>query len=74
VADEKADEEALLRAIASAPPREPPVHVVDQEGRPYGSSRKCCNMCGLMAHPGMRFVTSIAAWRSLPRPERCGGE
>lgn len=65
------EEEDLLRAIASAPAREPPLHVVDQAGQPYGSVRRCCNMCGLMVHPGMRFVDSTAEWYASSKEGRC---
>lgn len=65
--------DGVVRAVASAPPREPPLHVIDQSGQPYGSVRRCCNACGLMVHPGMRFVDSMAEWRAS-RERRCLGE
>ena len=26
----------------------PIVHILSQEGQPYGSERRCCNYCGVM--------------------------
>ena len=26
----------------------PIVHILSQEGQPYGSERRCCNHCGVM--------------------------
>lgn len=48
-----------------------PVHVIDQSGQPYGSTRTCCNRCGLMHTPEMVYVGSIAAWKMLPDGMRC---
>lgn len=46
-----------------------PVHVIDQTGQPYGSVRRCCNMCGVMAMPGMTYVESEAEW--YEREDNC---
>lgn len=48
------------------------VHVIDQSGQPYGSVRRCCNRCGAMASPDMRFVESLDEWRD--RPDNCSKE
>jgi hypothetical protein len=64
-------DDLVLRAIASAPARHPPTHVVDQAGQPYGSERRCCNQCGAMATPGMIIVESVAEWWDLPPERRC---
>lgn len=39
-----------------------PLHVVDQEGQPYGSTRRCCNMCGTALFHDMRYVATCAEW------------
>lgn len=67
-----AAQNAITKGAASAPPREPPLHVVDQSGQPYGSVRKCCNMCGLAVSPGMRYVEHAEDWWKTPADERCG--
>jgi hypothetical protein len=54
-----------------AEPRNPPMHVIDQTGQPYGSTRRCCNKCGIMAVPGMRYLTSTEEWQALPKDQRC---
>lgn len=61
----------VLAAIASAPARHPPTHVVDQSDQPYGSERRCCNQCGTMAVPGMIIVESVFEWWDLPPERRC---
>ena len=49
-----------------------PLHVCDQEGQPYGSSRQCCNRCGVALvkmrgdYKVPRFVESIAEWSAAP--------
>lgn len=60
-----------LKAVASAPARSPPTHVIDQADQPYGSERRCCNRCGRMLVPGMIVVDSVAAWSGLPPEWRC---
>lgn len=70
---DSSEDDDVVRAIASAPPREPPLHVVDQSGQPYGSVRRCCNACGLMVHPGMKFVNSMAEWRASQERRCLGG-
>lgn len=37
------------------PVREPVIHYVTQEGQPYGSLRKACNMCGAWVHENPEF-------------------
>lgn len=68
---DEAVEDLVLRAIASAPARHPPTHVVDQTGQPYGSTRRCCNQCGAAVVPGMPIVQSVAEWWDLPPERRC---
>lgn len=29
------------------------LHLVTQDNQPYGSTRRCCEMCGAMCWPGM---------------------
>lgn len=57
--------------VKTPPPPEPPVHVIDQTGQPYGSERRCCNRCGAMAVPGMQYVESTEEWWALPNDQRC---
>jgi len=64
-------QDAVIGAVASAPARSPPTHLVDQAGQPYGSERRCCNRCGQMLVPGMIVVDSVAAWSGLPLERRC---
>lgn len=64
-------DDLVVKAVASAPARFPPTHVIDQAGQPYGSTRRCCNRCGRMAVPGMIVVESIAEWSDLPPERRC---
>jgi hypothetical protein len=66
-----AAQDAVLREIASAPPRPLLTHVIDQSGQPYGSERRCCNRCGQMVVPGMIVVDSVAEWSDLPPERRC---
>ena len=47
------------------------VHVVDQEGQPYGSVRRCCNRCGQMVSGAFIYVDSIADWNKIPVASRC---
>lgn len=47
------------------------IHVVDQSGQPYGSNRRCCNMCGAMLVNGMHLLDNLSEWWSLPESERC---
>ncbi|HSX22872.1 MAG TPA: hypothetical protein VLE97_08885 [Gaiellaceae bacterium] len=48
------------------------VHVLSQEGQPYGSSRRCCNHCGAMIWipPLPRYVDNWTDWRA--DPNNCG--
>ncbi len=64
-------DDLVMKAVASAPAKFPPTHVIDQAGQPYGSARRCCNRCGQMAVPGMITVDSVAAWERLPPERRC---
>jgi hypothetical protein len=50
------------------------VHVLSQEGQPYGSTRRCCNHCGVMiwGASAPRHVESWSDWRS--HPDNCGNE
>jgi hypothetical protein len=56
----------VLMAIGEAP-----IHVIDQVDQPYGSTRLCCNTCGTMATPGMKYFTSMEKWQTLPKGTRC---
>lgn len=64
-------DDLVVQAVASAPARFPPTHVIDQAGQPYGSVRQCCNQCGQMATLGMIVVDSVAEWSDLPPERRC---
>lgn len=66
-------QDSIIKGAALASPREPPIHVVDQSGQPYGSVRRCCNMCGLMASPNMQFVEHVEDWYAVPVDKRCKG-
>lgn len=68
---DEATDDLVLRAVAAAPAKHPPTHVVDQAGQPYGSTRRCCNQCGAMVVPGMIIVESVAEWWGLPLERRC---
>lgn len=54
------------------------VHVLSQEGQPYGSERRSCNYCGTMiwGSSALRFVDNWEEWRassdncSVSRPAR----
>jgi hypothetical protein len=48
------------------------VHVLSQEGQPYGSERRSCNYCGTMiwGPSAPRFVDNWEDWRALP--DNCG--
>lgn len=67
-----ATQDAIITGAALAPPREPVMIVVDQAGQPYGSVRRCCNMCGLAVSPGMRHVERAEDWWNTLAGERCG--
>lgn len=71
----KSMEEGELTVAAAEPVAQdslvPPTHVVDQTGQPYGSERRCCNQCGMMAVSDMTIVESMAEWWSLPAARRC---
>lgn len=46
-----------------------PLHVLSQDGQPYGSQRRCCNYCGQMLHRSMdgaghRWTDDWAAWEA----------
>ena len=47
------------------------VHVLSQEGQPYGSERRCCNYCGVMiwGADAPPHVDNWTDWRA--RPDRC---
>ena len=51
------------------------LHILSQEGQPYGSSRRCCNHCGVMIWPTVsapvpRYVDNWTDWRAAP--DNCG--
>lgn len=41
------------------------VHILSQEGQPYGSERRCCNHCGIMiwGSDAPPYVDTWTAWR-----------
>ncbi len=54
-----------------------PLHLVTQEGQPYGSVRRCCEVCGRMCWPGMlrsamRWTDDRVAYEAAA--DRCGLE
>lgn len=64
----------IIKVIGPGLPRDLPVHVIDQTGQPYGSTRRCCNNCGVMTVPDMHYLTSMKDWWSLPEDRRCSRE
>lgn len=42
------------------------VHVCDQSGQPYGSSRSCCNRCGVMVTDDATFVDNMSDYDAAP--------
>jgi hypothetical protein len=48
------------------------VHILSQEGQPYGSERRCCNYCGIMiwGSSAPRHVDNWTDWRE--QPNNCG--
>jgi hypothetical protein len=48
------------------------LHILSQEGQPYGSSRRCCNHCGVMiwGSSAPRHVDNWTDWRAAP--DNCG--
>lgn len=51
-----------------------PLHLVTQSGQPYGSVRRCCEVCGRMCWRGMEG--SAKRWTDDPEaydraPDRC---
>jgi hypothetical protein len=69
--DKESDAVLVINAIEQGSLTEPPVHVLDQTGQPYGSTRRCCNRCGIMVTSGVRYLSSIEEWRALPDNQRC---
>ena len=49
----------------------PIMHVLSQDGQPYGSERRCCNYCGIMlwGEVSPPYVDNWTDWRA--RPDRC---
>lgn len=56
----------------TARPDLPVVHILSQEGQPYGSTRRCCNHCGVMIWgvTALPHVEDWTDWRAHPR--NCG--
>lgn len=52
--------------------KEDVVHILSQEGQPYGSERRSCNYCGIMiwGPSAPRHVDNWTDWRA--DPSRCG--
>ena len=48
------------------------LHILSQEGQPYGSTRRCCNYCGVMVWgpSAPRYVDNWTDWRAAP--DNCG--
>jgi hypothetical protein len=48
------------------------LHILSQEGQPYGSSRRCCNHCGVMiwGSSASRYVDNWTDW--CASPDNCG--
>lgn len=55
-------------------PRREVVHILSQEGQPYGSERRCCNHCGAMiwGTSSPQFVDNWTDWRASTN--NCGRE
>lgn len=63
----------VVRLGVPAQPLEP-LHVVCQDGQPYGSSRRCCSYCGAMCWPGMKGSAArwVDNWPEFDAaPDRC---
>lgn len=45
------------------------LHVVNQDGQPYGSTRRCCSYCGLMVSREMAYVDTWGEWEKAA--DRC---
>jgi hypothetical protein len=48
------------------------LHILSQEDQPYGSTRRCCNHCGIMiwGPTAPIYVDNWTDWRSAPN--NCG--
>jgi len=48
------------------------VHILSQDGQPYGSERRCCNHCGIMIWGASSplHVDNWTDWRQ--QPNNCG--
>ena len=70
---------ALLRT-----PEPVKLHILSQEGQPYGSVRRCCNACGVTLDPAFRkrmgweetppYVDDWDVWHAAPNNCRGAGE
>ncbi len=49
-----------------------PLHLVTQRGQPYGSVRRCCEVCGRMCWPGMQGTAK--RWTDDPDDYRKAAE
>lgn len=47
------------------------IHVIDQNNQPYGSVRRCCNMCGVINLDIVHYVELVSEWWELPEDKRC---
>lgn len=63
----------MVKDAADAETATETVHVLTQDGQPYGSQRRCCNHCGIMLWPGVGsepFYVDCDQWRA--DPNNCG--
>ena len=49
------------------------VHILSQEGQPYGSERRCCNHCGAMIW-GSASPSFLTSWTEGAQVLSIGGE
>ncbi|CAB4131543.1 hypothetical protein UFOVP276_8 [uncultured Caudovirales phage] len=48
---------------------DPVMHLMTQRNQPYGSTRRCCEMCGVMIwpHPQPLFTTDPEEYENPPQ-------
>ena len=43
------------------------LHLITQDDQPYGSRRKCCEVCGAMLHKNLTYTDDRDAYKNLPK-------
>ena len=70
---ERADEaQAQKEHVPMTTPTTEVLHILSQGGQPYGSTRRCCNYCGVMVWGpnAPRYVDNWTDWRAAS--DSCG--